>query len=189
LFIPKSEIGFRNPECYIYAMLLTPDDLSTPDVQLIAGYTPGAIARIVQLHSLYYAHGLGFGLPFEARLAIELSSFLLNLDPNYDALIIATVSGVIVGSITVDGRTLGPMEAQLRWFVFDSEYKDVASALMLEALEFCRKKNFQRVLISTVAATPLTETLTEEWGFTLFQKNTGHQWDRPIEEQILQLAL
>jgi GNAT superfamily N-acetyltransferase len=168
-------------------MLLTPDDLSKP--QLIAGYTPGAIARIVELHALYYAQGLGFGLSFEARLAIELSSFLLSLDPNCDALITAAVSGVIVGSITVDGRTLGPTEAQLRWFVFDSEYKEVGSALMREALQFCRSKNFQRVLISTMAATPLTETLTEEWGFTLFQTNTGHQWDRPVEERILQLAL
>jgi hypothetical protein len=170
-------------------MSLTPNDLSTSAAQLIAGYVPGAIARIVELHSLYYAHGFGLGLAFEARLAIELSSFLLNLDPNSDALIIATVSGVIVGSITVDGRTLGPTEAQLRWFVVDSNHSEVASALMREALEFCRAKNFRRVLISMVVSSPLAETLTKDWGFSLIHQNTGHQWDRPVEEQILQLAL
>jgi hypothetical protein len=58
-----------------------------------------------------------------------------------------------------------------------------------EGLEFCRTKDFRRVLISTVVSSPLAETLTKDWGFSLIHQNTGHQWDRPVEEQILQLSL
>ena len=160
-----------------------------PDVELTAGYVPGAISAIVALHAQYYKHGFALGLAFEARVAIEISSFLLNLDPACDSLIIATSGGSIIGSITVDGRTLGPMEAQLRWFVFDSRHGGVESALMQEALKFCVARNFRRVLISTVEGSPLVDRLTHTWGFNLFHQSTGHQWDRPIEEILFERGL
>jgi hypothetical protein len=156
---------------------------------LTAGYVPGAIASIIALHSNYYRDGFALGLAFEARIAIELSSFLLNLEPSRDSLIVATIQGVIVGSILVDGTTLGPEEAQLRWFVVDSRHETLESQLMDEALRFCSEKNYRRVLISTVAGSRLASRLTADWGFGTFQRNLGHQWDRPIEEQIFEVSL
>jgi hypothetical protein len=37
------------------------------------GYIPGSIGRIVERHSRYYSKLVGFGLPFESKVARELS--------------------------------------------------------------------------------------------------------------------
>jgi hypothetical protein len=156
---------------------------------LTTGYVPGAIAAIIALHANYYREGFALGLVFEARIAIELSSFLLNLEPSRDLLIIAGVEKEIVGSIVVDGTTLGPDEAQLRWFVADPKYPQLESQLMEEAIKFCSQKNYQRILISTMAGSLLADRLTAHWGFKFFERNVGHRWDRPLEEQIFEVSL
>ncbi len=51
-----------------------------PDVTIRSGYRPGAIARCVEMHALYYAARAGFGRDFEAKVAAELAEFTGRLD-------------------------------------------------------------------------------------------------------------
>jgi hypothetical protein len=46
------------------------------------GYLPGCIGRITQLHASYYARTVGFGVPFEAKVATELAQFCLHYTPD-----------------------------------------------------------------------------------------------------------
>ena len=46
---------------------------------IFTGYLPGAIGRIVELHANYYSLNWGFGLFFEARVAKEMSEFLIEV--------------------------------------------------------------------------------------------------------------
>lgn len=47
-------------------------------------YIPGAIARITELHILYYGQHWQFGLQFEAEVAAGLAEFLLRFAPTRD---------------------------------------------------------------------------------------------------------
>ena len=49
---------------------------ASTDVEIAAGYTPGAIGRVAEMHGTYYHREWGFGLYFEAKVATELSAFL-----------------------------------------------------------------------------------------------------------------
>lgn len=50
-------------------------DAAVPTVEIVEGYRPGLIARITQMHALYYARTSGFGQPFESVVAEGLASF------------------------------------------------------------------------------------------------------------------
>ena len=42
-----------------------------------ARYLPGCIGRVVELHASFSARTVGVGVPFEAKVATELSAFCL----------------------------------------------------------------------------------------------------------------
>jgi hypothetical protein len=96
------------------------------DVQIIRGYAPGAIGRVAELHAAYYHRKWGFGLFFEARVAVELAEFLARYDEGRDGFWTAQVDGSIEGSIAIDGLHAGVEGAHLRWFI-------VSDALRLPA--------------------------------------------------------
>ena len=46
------------------------------DIYIDKGYIPGCIGRVSELHALYYSRLVGFGLPFEARVARRIGRIL-----------------------------------------------------------------------------------------------------------------
>jgi hypothetical protein len=49
-------------------------------IQIAEGYMPGSLGRVAELHGTYYHKHWGFGLFFEAKVATELSEFLIRYD-------------------------------------------------------------------------------------------------------------
>jgi GNAT superfamily N-acetyltransferase len=160
-------------------------------ITLIREYFPGAIAAILGLHAEKYAKELRFGLAFEAKASIELGVFLLNLDPGKDLLLLATAGEALVGSILVDGHTVGPEEAELRWFIVHAakQTEEVESMLLEEALEFCRAGGFRRILFTTVRDSELAQRLIAHWKFQLVDAEIGRDWESSQEEQQFFLTL
>jgi len=68
------------------------------------GYLPGCIGRITELHAHYYHALVGFGLPFETRVAREFAAFCDRYDPLTDGLWLA-----------IDGIHAASQGAHLRW--------------------------------------------------------------------------
>jgi L-amino acid N-acyltransferase YncA len=161
-----------------------------PRINVIVGYMPGAIGAIVALHAKHYAGGANLGLEFEAGIAKAFSSFLLEMDPGRDLFLVATVHGTIVGSLAVDGHTSHPGEAQFRWFVLHPLYNpdEVCSALLAEAVQFCREKNYWRIVLMTAADSDVTQKLTEDWGFQLVGETERRDWRIPLRERRFELA-
>ena len=56
-----------------------------PRLALMQAYTPGAIARVTELHALEYHARAGFGLDFETGVARGLCEFADNARPGRDA--------------------------------------------------------------------------------------------------------
>ncbi len=160
------------------------------DVQILSGYTPGAIGKVVELHAIYYAQHWGFGLFFEAMIATGLASFLSRYDESQDRFWIGVDGQRIVGSITIDGSEAATKGAHLRWFILDPEYqgKGVGKQLMGEAMHFCEEHNFQRVSLSTFAGLESARYLYEKWGFRLVEEHESETWGVRVMEQAFEIV-
>ncbi len=73
---------------------------------------------------------------------MELSSFLLAMDPCAISLYSQPCQGTIVASLAIDARRSLSGEVQLLWFVVHPLYNpdDVCTSLVAEGLRFCSKK-------------------------------------------------
>src|SRR5574341_2560074 len=110
------------------------------DVEIRRGYFPGSIGRVVELHARYYHVHWGFGAFFEAQVASGLAEFFGRYDELRDAFWIATVSGRVEGSITIDGAHAADTGAHLRWFIMSDALrgKGVGTRLIRTAVDFRR---------------------------------------------------
>jgi hypothetical protein len=158
-------------------------------INVTGGYTPGAIGAIVSLHAKYYAMSLDRGLEYEARIATELSTFLVAMNPDHDLFLLASIYGMIAGSLSVDGRGCSTGQAQLRWLVLHPLYSpnEVCSALVREALRFCRRKNYRRVVLVAYKNDDLSQRLTADWGFELIEEAESKDWRHPVRQQVFEL--
>lgn len=157
----------------------------------IAGYVPGAIGRVAELHAAYYGKAWGFGLYFEAKVATELSLFLQRLDPATDGFWTAVRDGRVEGAIAIDGANAGAQGAHLRWFILSDALRaqGVGNRLLREALAFCRQRKFPRVFLWTFQGLEPARHLYEKSGFRLAEQIEGEQWGKRVLEQRYVLDL
>ncbi len=160
-------------------------------IEIVRGYVPGAIGRIAEMHGSYYARAWGFGLFFEAKVATELSAFLLRTESEEDGLWVAVRGGRVEGSIGIDGRQAREAGAHLRWFIVDDGLRGrgAGSRLLEAALGFCRSRGFPRVLLWTFAGLDTARHLYEKAGFALAEQRRGAQWGTTVTEQRFELLL
>jgi GNAT superfamily N-acetyltransferase len=156
------------------------------------GYTPGAIGRVAELHALYYSRNWGFGVFFEAKIASEMSHFLLQFDPAKDGFWTARLGGRIHGSITIVGPRGKQGGAHLRWFILSDEQRGtgLGNRLIGEALDFCRRHDYRQVYLWTFAGLDAARHLYVKNGFRLAEEMLGEQWGKTVLEQryVLDLA-
>jgi len=158
----------------------------------IAGYVPGAIGRVAELHAAYYAKAWDFGLYFEAKVAAELSQFLQHLDPARDGFWTAIRSGCVEGAIAIDGAQAETHGAHLRWFILSDALRaqGVGNRLLQAAVDLCRQRNYARVFLWTFQGLEPARHLYEKFGFCLAEQIEGEQRGKRVLEQryVLELA-
>jgi GNAT superfamily N-acetyltransferase len=152
---------------------------------VIAGYVPGAIGRVAELHATYYTKAWDFGLYFEAKVASELSEFLRRFDPGRDGFWTANRDGRVEGSIAIDGARAKTEGAHLRWFILADALRGLGmgNRLMQEAVGFCRQRGYPRVFLWTFQGLDPARHLYEKFGFQLADEIEGEQWGKRVLEQ------
>ena len=175
-------------------------DRALPAGYSLAGYRSGAIGAIAGMHGRYYGRHWDLGLYFEAKVATDLSAFLLRLDPERDRLWTLWRAETFIGSIAIDGseddsngeagRGDGG-QAHLRWFIIDPacQGQGLGRALLLGAIAFCRKASFGSVYLWTFAGLDGARALYESVGFQLEAELENRQWGKPLREQRFRLVL
>ncbi|MFP5399799.1 MAG: GNAT family N-acetyltransferase [Gammaproteobacteria bacterium] len=155
------------------------------------GYLPGCIGRIAELHATHYAAAAGFGLQFEAKVACELAQFCVSYEPERDGLWLAVDDGVVHGAIAIDGSHAADAGAHLRWFIVADALRGrgLGSALLDEAIAFCRRQGHGRVHLWTFAGLDAARHLYEKHGFRLEHARRGAQWGKEVDEQHFALRL
>lgn len=149
------------------------------------GYLPGAIGRIVALHAGYYSTLVGFGLPFEAKVARELADFCERYDAQRDGLWLALRAGQIEASIAIDGTHAQQDGAHLRWFIASDVMRGtgVGTALLTAAMAFCDARQYRRTYLWTFEGLGAARHLYEKFGFRLAHAQRGAQWGVEVNEQ------
>lgn len=152
------------------------------------GYIPGCIGRIAELHAHYYHLLVGFGLPFESRVARELATFCDAFTPERDGLwlaVDASDANKVHGSIVIDGSHADTTGAHLRWFITSDATRGtgIGSQLIQQAMDFCAAKGYKRVYLNTFAGLDAAKHLYEKFGFKLVHQQLGQQWGAEVMEQ------
>ena len=152
---------------------------------------PGALARLIEMHALYYAREWGFGAFFEARVAREAGDFVGALPRADSRLWLVRPDKRILGSIAIDGRHAATDGAHLRWFILDDSSRGVGAGgkLLDAALAFCRERRFSQVHLSTFAGLDAARRLYESRGFRLVAENEAESWGARVREQTFVLDL
>jgi len=160
-----------------------------PEFRIESGYIPGSIGRISELHGTYYHDHWGFGLYFEAKIAIELSEFLQRYDKSSDGIWIATVNGRVEGSVVIDGIHAENEGAHLRWFIISDALrgKGVGRKLINRAIDFCKSKGYKKTYLWTFKGLNAARHLYENAGFKLIKQQSGVQWGATVNEQYFEL--
>lgn len=155
------------------------------DVEIVAGYVPGVIGRVAEMHGRYYAKPYGFGRFFEAKVAGGMAEFSGRLERPMNGLWVALRGGDIVGTVAVDGEDFGPGIGHLRWFIMDDAVRGlgIGRRLLSEAVAFCDRRKFGHVDLWTLRGLDAARKLYEDFGFTLAEELVGDQWGTKVTEQ------
>ncbi|MFT4098208.1 MAG: GNAT family N-acetyltransferase [Rhodoblastus sp.] len=161
------------------------------NIEISDHLTPGALARLIEMHALYYAREWGFGAFFEARVAREAGEFVAALPRADSRLWLARAGGRVVGSIAIDGRHAASDGAHLRWFILDDSSRGAGAGgkLVDAALAFCRARGFSRIHLSTFAGLDAARRLYESRGFRLVGESEAESWGVRVREQTFVLDL
>lgn len=156
--------------------------------QLHQGYLPTAIGRVVEMHARYYSALVGFGLPFEAKVARELAEFCQRYDAGRDGLWLLLQDGQVEGAIAIDGSKAAEQGAHLRWFITSDTVRGTGAgtALLSAAMAFCQARGYQRTYLWTFDGLPAARHLYEKFGFGLVYQQPGSQWGREVTEQCFE---
>lgn len=162
---------------------------AAPEIFIKAGYIPGSIGRISELHGTYYHRDWGFGLYFEAKVASELSAFLQRFDEKRDGIWLAEKKGRIEGAIVIDGIDAENEGAHLRWFIVSDALrgKGVGRKLMDKAMAFCRGRGYKKILLWTFEWLDADRQLYEGTALRLTRQQRGEQWGTLVNEQCFEL--
>ncbi len=151
-----------------------------------AGYSPGALANVLRLHTDYCCKHWKFGLRFEVKVASELAEFIGRMDETRDLFLSAYSSDdQLRGSITIDTSQHETNDAHLRWFIVSPDFvgKGIGQELMTRATTHCDQLNIQRVYLTTFAGLDAARNLYDRNGFKLVHVRNNDQWNGGVIEQ------
>jgi len=158
-------------------------------IRIQAGYTPGAIGRVTEMHARHYALHAGFGAFFEAKVATDLAEFVPRLGPGKaPGLWLALKGEQVVGSVAMDVEWPDPLASpvgHLRWFILDDAVRGrgVGRSLLEQALGHADTLRLPSSYLWTFSGLDVARHLYESVGFGLEASSTGCQWGAEVTEQ------
>jgi GNAT superfamily N-acetyltransferase len=168
--------------------MMTTDEAASPK---LAGYVPGAIGGIVELHARHYAESHAFGMFFEAKVARDLGEFFQRYNVATDYFRTVLVDGRVEGSIAIDGGGSVKGVAHLRWFILSEALRGagLGRQLLSEAITFCRANRYREVYLWTLGDLDTAMHLYRAFRFEIREDLEGSQWGPVVREVRMVLPL
>ena len=150
---------------------------------------PGDLGAITWLHGILYAEEYDLDWSFEAYVAEPLSELVKSGDFTDQRLWIVEQDNKVLGSIAIVKNS--PEEAQLRWFILHPNLrgKGLGKQLTSKALEFCRERRYERVILWTFDELDAAIGIYKKNGFLKVEEITHVHWGRTVTEEKYVLEL
>lgn len=155
----------------------------------LRSHRPGDIGYIIYRHAVFYSNNYGFDTTFDAYVASGLAEFAMNFDAQKEHLWVAEDGANLLGSIAIVKSEKSI--AQLRWFLVEPDAGGIGlgNKLLHEAVEFCKRKNYQKVFLWTVGNLYTARHLYEKFGFQVSTTKTHEIWGQELTEELWELKL
>lgn len=148
----ESDAVLKGLQLYASALhhLQEDEPLQIP-VRITAGYRPGIIARIVEMHALEQAKISGFDPRYEAQIAGELAELCAQSGSGNQHIWSAMYDDRMLGSIALDAAGDGDGIAHLRWFIVDESVRGggIGRRLLTEALQYADSTGLMEIHLWT----------------------------------------
>jgi len=155
----------------------------------LRSHRPGDIGYITYRHAMFYSQAYGFDATFDAYVASGLSQFVMQYDPQKEHLWVAEEGATPVGSIAIV-KTKEEV-AQLRWFLVEPQARGtgLGKKLLYEAIAFCKRKNYQKIILWTLSNLYAARQLYERFGFQVITNKTHQIWGQELTEELWEIEL
>jgi len=155
----------------------------------LRSHRPGDIGYITYQHAVFYSRNYGFDTTFDAYVASGLAQFAMNYDARKEHLWVAEDGTMPVGSIAIVKAE--EAIAQLRWFLVEPQASGIGlgNKLFHEAVEFCKRKNYQKIILWTVSNLYAARHLYEKFRFHVTTTKTHHIWGQELTEELWEIKL
>ncbi|WP_022667310.1 bifunctional helix-turn-helix transcriptional regulator/GNAT family N-acetyltransferase [Desulfospira joergensenii] len=155
----------------------------------LRSHRPGDLGYITYRHALFYSRAYGFDATFDAYVAEGLSEFVTRYNPEKEHLWVAEQDMETIGSIAIVDT--GENAAQLRWFLIEPESrgKGLGKKLLGEAVEFSRRKNYEKIILWTISNLEVARQLYRRFGFRPSETQTHQIWGQELTEELWELEL
>lgn len=160
-----------------------------PEFYSIRTHKSGDIGYIIYRHGVIYAIENHLDETFEAYVAKYMAEFLENYNSRKEHLWVVEKDEEIVGSIAI--VQLEEKIAQLRWFLVETSErnKGIGTKLIHEAINFCKNKGYEKVVLGTISELKIARRIYEKNGFQLVESKSHHIWGRDLTEENWELIL
>ncbi|MBU1340737.1 MAG: bifunctional helix-turn-helix transcriptional regulator/GNAT family N-acetyltransferase [Proteobacteria bacterium] len=155
----------------------------------LRSHRPGDIGYITYRHAVFYSNNYGFDTTFDAYVASGLAQFAVNYDAQKEHLWVAEDGATSVGSIAIvkSEETI----AQLRWFLVEPQAGGIGlgNKLLHEAVEFCKRMNYQKIILWTLSNLYTARHLYEKFGFQVATTKNHEIWGQELTEELWEIKL
>lgn len=136
----------------------------------------GDLGWVLYQHGVHYAQEKGYTLDFEEEIIRSTLCFIHLYRHDEAGIWVAEENGSIVGTISV--HLISSIQAEIRWiYVIPSRQGEgIGSVLMTKAVEYCRTRKFQQVILKNVASDSPAIPLYTRFGFCKIHESEVFQW-------------
>jgi len=155
----------------------------------LRSHRPGDIGYITYRHAMFYSQTYGFDTTFDAYVASGLSQFIMQYDSQKEHLWVAEEGTTPVGSIAIVKKE--DAVAQLRWFLVEPQARGrgLGKKLLHEAIAFCKRNNYQKIILWTISNLYAARKLYELFGFQVITNKTHQIWGQELTEELWEIEL
>lgn len=155
----------------------------------IRSHKSGDIGYIIYRHGVIYAIENQLDETFEAYVAKNMAEFIENYDSDKECLWIVEKNADIVGSIAI--VKISNEVAQLRWFLVEprARNKGIGTKLIYEALNFCKNKGYQKIVLGTISELKAARRIYVKNGFQIVESKSHRIWGRDLTEEDWELIM
>jgi peptidyl-dipeptidase Dcp len=161
---------------------MTSKAVSLNDIQIRTDLRPGDIGYVIHLHGRLYNVEYGYGVGFEAYVALGLHEFYKQYDPETNRVWICEHAGKMIGFLLLMNRGKA---AQLRYFIIEPAYRGIGlgKKLMELYLAFLKDCKYESSYLWTTDELPAAASLYTRHGFRLTEEKPSDAFGKPLKER------